>query len=247
MNIWYWGRWQKMKIGICDESNEKRCVVREMLQALYTEEQDFSFQTYTPNEIKIDVEDMMFDCAILIMNTDYPESGLNGVALAKQVNVAFPDCKIIYLTDNDNAIKDVYETNHCYFIRYKDVNQVLESAMHKAIKMVNQDTQRKMLEIICEGHHVFINHEDIIYIEKCGRTINVVTSYREYICYESLAGIQRVLGSNMVRVHGGYVVNLAYVTYLGVEYLEVQNGKVIPVGRTYCKDLRKAYQDYWKK
>lgn len=236
-----------MKIGICDESYEKRCKIREMLQVIYAEKQDILYQSYTPNEIKIDMEDMMFDCAILIMNTDYPESGLNGVALAKQINAAYPYCKIIYLTDNENAIKDVYETNHCYFIRYKDVKQVLASAIQKAVNLVKQDTQRKMLEIICEGHHVFINHKDIIYIEKCGRTINIVTSYREYTCYESLAGIHKMLGSNMVRVHGGYVVNLASITYLGVEYLEVQNRKVIPVGRTYCKDVRKAYQEYWKK
>lgn len=236
-----------MKIGICDESYEVRCKVIQVLDNLYDATQGIIFQPYTPNEIKIDMEDMVFDCEILIMNTRYPNSGVDGVALAKQINGAFPFCKIIYLTEDENAIKDVYETNHCYFIRCKDAEQVLGLAMQKAIALVKQDTNRKSLEIICEGHHVFINRPDIIYIEKCGRTINIVTRYREYICYESLAGIGKLLGDNMIRVHGGYIVNLAYITYLGVETLEVQSGKIIPIGRTYDKDVRKAYQEYWKK
>ncbi len=235
-----------MKVGICEESYEKQCEIKGLLQTLYDGEQFFEIQSYTPNEIKLDMEDMVFDCEILIMDTEYPDSGVNGIVLAKQINKAFPFCRIIYLTENDNAIKDVYETNHCYFIRYKDVQHVFALAMQKAVNMVEHDIQRKILEVICEGHHVFINDEDIIYIEKCGRTINIVTCYREYICYESLAGIQRMLGSNMIRVHGGYVVNLAYVTYLGVEFLEVQSQKVIPIGRTYSKDVKKAYQNYWK-
>lgn len=236
-----------IKIGICDESYETRYEVMQILSKSYDEAQGIIFQSYTPNEIKIDIEDMVFDCEILIMNTLYPVSGLNGVILAKQLNAVYPFCKIIYLTEDENAIKDVYETKHCYFIRKKDAGQLLESAMQKAITLVKQDTNRKSLEVICEGHHVFINRPDIIYIEKCGRTINIVTRFREYICYESLAGICKLLGDNMVRVHGGYVVNLAYITYLGVENLEVQTGKVIPIGRTYDKDVRKAYQEYWKK
>ena len=89
-----------MKIGICDDRYEIRHKVKEILQETYTEEQGFLIHSYTPNEIKIDIEDMVFDCEILIMNTDYPESGLRGVAIAKQINAAFPFCKIIYLTEN---------------------------------------------------------------------------------------------------------------------------------------------------
>lgn len=236
-----------MKIGICDESNEVKVQLREYLKNLYEEELEYVYKMYTPAEILIDIEDMVFDCEILIMETMYPESNVDGVELAKRINSKFPFCKIIYLTNNENAIKEVYETNHCYFIRKKDASQVLEQAMEKAFTMVKQDTDRKSLEIICEGHHVFINKPDIIYIEKCGRTINFVTRYREYVCYESLSAIKKLLGTNMVRVHGGYIVNLAYVTYLGVEHIEVQNGKIIPIGRTYDKDVRKAYQEYWKK
>lgn len=70
-----------MKIGICDDRYEIRHKVKEILQETYTEEQGFLIHSYTPNEIKIDIEDMVFDCEILIMNTDYPESGLRGVRL----------------------------------------------------------------------------------------------------------------------------------------------------------------------
>ena len=38
--------------------------------------------------------------------------------------------------------------------------------MQKAVNMVKQDTARKSLEIICDGHHVFINRPDIIYIRE---------------------------------------------------------------------------------
>ena len=66
MNIWDWGREQTMKIGICDDRYEIRHKVKEILQETYTEEQGFLIHSYTPNEIKIDIEDMVFDCEILI-------------------------------------------------------------------------------------------------------------------------------------------------------------------------------------
>ena len=59
-----------MKIGICDDRYEIRHKVKEILQETYTEEQGFLIHSYTPNEIKIDIEDMVFDCEILIMNTE---------------------------------------------------------------------------------------------------------------------------------------------------------------------------------
>ncbi len=241
------GRTREMKIGICDECKDVKEQIRGYLQTIYAEELEYIYKFYTPAEIVLDIEEMTFECEILIMETEYPESGMNGVELAKQINEAFPACKIIYLTANENAIKDVYETNHCYFVRKKDAMQVLNHAIQKAITMVKKDTDQKSLEIICEGHHVFINKSDIIYIEKVGRTIKFVTYYREYSCYDSLSSIQKFFGDNVVRVHGGYAVNLAYITYLGVDRLEVRNGKVIPIGRTYDKEVRKAYQEYWKK
>lgn len=235
-----------MKIGICDENHKNRYLIKKILQSIFEEEKEYLLHPYTPNEVLIDMEERQFDCEVLILNTEYRNSDMDGVTLAKRINEAFPFCKIIYLTENENAIKDVYETKHCYFVRQKDMEQVLPLAMQKAMNMLKQESDRKAIEIICEGHHVFINRADIIYIEKCGRTIHIVTNYREYICYESLSGIQKQLSSSMVRAHGGYIVNLAYITYLSVEHLEVQNGKIIPIGRTYDKNIRKCYQEYWK-
>lgn len=45
-----------MKIGICDDRYEIRHKVKEILQETYTEEQGFLIHSYTPNEIKIDIE-----------------------------------------------------------------------------------------------------------------------------------------------------------------------------------------------
>lgn len=236
-----------IKIGICDDHFQNMKVIKDFLQNLYQEKEGFLFYLYTPNEIRIDMEDKVFDCEILIMNTDYPECGQNGILLARQVNEYFPFCKIIYLTENEDAIRDVYETKHCYFVRWKDVKQILPLAMRKAVNMVKLDAPSKKLEVICDGHHVFFDRTDIIYIEKYGRIIKIVTKDHVYSCYETLAGIYKRLGAHMIRVHGGYVVNLAYITYLGVDCLEVRNGKVIPIGRTYDKEVRKAYQEYWKK
>ena len=49
-----------MKIGICDDRYEIRHKVKEILQETYTEEQGFLIHSYTPNEIKIDIEDMVY-------------------------------------------------------------------------------------------------------------------------------------------------------------------------------------------
>ena len=41
-----------------------------------------------------------------------------------------------------------------------------------------------------------------------------------------------------LRVHKGYLVNLAYVQDLQAEKIVMQNGKDIPIGRSYKESVR---------
>lgn len=235
-----------MKIGICNENLSMRTAIKELLLRLLEGENAYTICMYTSNEIQIDLKDGCFDCAIILLNTEYPKGNIDGVTLAKKINQAYPFCKIIYVSENENAIKEIYETKHCYFVRRKDMQQVLPQALQKARTMIAYELEHTTFEIICEGHPVYIKHSDLLYIEKCGRLTKIVTRYREYSCYKSLISIQHQLEHILVRVHGGYLVNLTFITYLGIDFVELQNGIRIPLGRTYDKNVRKRYLEYWK-
>ena len=51
----------------------------------------------------------------------------------------------------------------------------------------------------------------------------------------------------MIRVHGGYDCELTYITYLGVETLEVQNGKTIRSAGHTTKKSEKPIRNIGKK
>jgi DNA-binding LytR/AlgR family response regulator len=175
----------------------------------------------------------------------YKTLDFTGIDLARKVNDSFPFCRIIYLTNNLEYAPLVYETNHCYLVLQSDMHTTLRPAIMKAIDIHKHDLKADALEVKSGGHRNFINRKDILYIERENRKIKIVTESRSYSCYLSLKELLSKLGDNMIRTHGGYAVNMEYITFFGKDYIELKSEIKIPVGRTYEADARRAYLDFW--
>lgn len=256
-----------MIIAICDdEQNEceriKECVennskIKELNSQVYIykpaeierliSKMEESLQDNSVREDKRSVEEKNDKAPdIVIMDIEFNDVEYDGITLAKRINAAAPNTQIIYLTHILEFAPEVYETEHCYFVMKNNMEVMLPKAFDKALAIYNEQKHKKPLEIINDGHKIFIAQDNICYIEKRQRQTIIHTRTDSFSCYDSITSIGKKLSGNIVRCHGGYLVNLSHIAYLGGEKIVLDVSDIeIPVGKTYKEQTKQAYMKYW--
>ena len=234
-----------MKIGICDDVKEEQEKVRACIKEHMNLTSDDEIAVYFPEEIRIDMENNVFDCDIIVMDIDFKGYDYNGINLGKMINENAPNCQIIYLTYILNFAPDVYETNHCYFVLKNNMQIMLSQALQKAYKIYEEETKKEFLKITSDGHTSFIPVKDIIYIERLDRKIYIYTNERAYTCYTTLASLKNDLTADFVRCHKSFIIHLKFVTYMGSTDAELNNNIKVPLGKVYAAKVKEEYTKFW--
>lgn len=242
-----------MNIGIC---GNEASVKMGILMSDNLELENYSFISYTPENLILDVEEGYFNCSLLFMDIgldefeDYKSKGnINGIDLVEKVNKKFPQCQVIYISDNNSFVERVYDTKHAFLMTRNNIVEKMPKALSIVMDNIRSVVDKDVIEIISEGRRVFIHRNQIVYIERNDRMLQVVTTTKIYPCYNSIRNILELLDDRMERANGGGIVNLGYMTDYGKGKVEITYGnekKEMYVGRSYQKTLKEAYYRYWK-
>ena len=235
-----------MIIGICDDLKEECIKAKSFLEnSKVVDISDDTIQIYSPAEVKCDLEEGLFCCDIMIMDIEFEKEEYDGIVLSTKINEVAPMCQIVYLTHIIEFAPEVYETEHCYFVMKANKEIMLPRAIEKAKRCYEKNLEDKFIEIVSDSHKVLINQKDILYIERQNRTTIFHTVQRDYSCYKALLAISRKLEDDFVRCHGGFIVNLRYVTYLGTDTVTINDSIDIPIGGTFKEQVKQAYLKRW--
>ena len=232
-----------MKVVICDDDARDARRAEKMIKELSITK-DFDISIKTPQDIKLAVEEDIFTCEILIIDIQFDGEQYNGIELAKQINHKLPLCKIVYLTNILDFAPYVYETEHSYFVMKENMDIMLPRAVEKSIKTYER-IESDIIEVSSSGPKVYISQGDVIYIERNNRILEIHTIEKVYPCYSSLRKICDCLGESFVRCHGGFIVNLAYVSVIEGNEILLKNGCKIPVGLRFFDDFKMRYLKYY--
>ncbi len=191
------------------------------------------------------MEESMFDFHILIL--EVISSEVDVLQVVSWINEKFPDCRIIYLTDQSDYVSRVYETEHCYFVWKREMEQVMPLALYKALKWIELEGVQ-YLQVICDRRHVEIPISQILYIERSQHRCRIVTFRDEYESYLSLKYLVSQLPKYFVRCHTGYLVNGKFIERLsgkGMVLGRVGEKRVqLPIGRSYSDGVKEVYRRY---
>ena len=120
------------------------------------------------------------------------------------------------------------------------LNRAVEKAI-EALKSSNND----IIEFLSNGHKVYTSQGEIIYIERDDRVLNINTTKKTYQCYTSLKKLGNSLGSSFARCHGGFIVNLDYVSGIDGNEIYLKDGSKIPIGMRFFEDFKQKYLKYY--
>ena len=172
---------------------------------------------------------------ILFLDIDMPYFG--GMEIAKMITDRGYKTLLVFVTSHDALVYQTFAYRPFAFIR----KSYFEEEADGVIGRLERELIALREELIIQkGQEVIkIPIDDICYMESEGNYINIWTVDGSEKYRNTLAKIEEELaGKNFVRCHKGYLVNVKYIKRVRNSEIEMMAGMVIPIGRSYEKDVK---------
>lgn len=239
-----------LQLGICDDDRIFLNRAAKCLNDYYQENQvDFKIHFFESAKSLISyIEQPENTLNILFLDIELDEkaAGEDGISAGRIINRIMPGCQIIFITNHNEYSMDVYEVVHRGFI----VKSEFEKRFERALEILVE--QNRLLTVSDKGKKITYVVSDICYIERGRRICRIVTadSCRDESSvinqlFEEVCG--RIEGSNFVRCHNSYMVNLCQVRTYAQEGFLMSNGEFIPISRRYRNTVRDHFLEWQQK
>ncbi len=239
-----------LQLGICDDDCIFLSRAGKCLEKYYQEKrvniEIHYFESAQSLISYIEQPGNMLNILFLDIELGEKAAGEDGISIGRIINRIMPGCQIIFITNHNEYSMDVYEVEHRGFI----VKCEFEKRFERALELLVE--QNRLLTVSGRGRTITYVVSDICYVERGRRICRIVTadSCRDESpvinqLFEEICG--RIAGSNFVRCHNSYMVNLCQVRTYAQEGFLMSNGEFIPVSRRYRNTVRDHFLEWQKK
>lgn len=166
-----------------------------------------------------------------------------GIQLAQKILAVQPHSQIIFMSSTDKYYLDVYSVDHVYFLKKPIEAVFLMKALNKAGSRL-QDMKKSYLVISNKQGIYKIPLYTILCFESEKRKIHVYTQERKLSYYGKFEDLMEKLDPRFARCHNSYIVNLTKVRELSDKKFVCENGKNVPISKTYYVDVREKFLSY---
>ncbi len=226
-----------LKIAICDNNNSTCSEIEKII---------LEYEKITGIKFDIDIfytgEDMInfikdeysFDLIFL----DIELSGTTGIVVGHKIREELDDyiSKIVFITSKEGYEQQLFDILPLGLLK-KPINpQRLQKCIDLTIKLLNKEN--KTFEYKKDYTIVKVKIRDIVYFEKVGRKIKIVTMFGEDFFNETILGIKNRLPQNFIEPSASSLINFNKIIKLKRNYIVMTNNKEIPVSRRKLRDIR---------
>ncbi|PCK20547.1 DNA-binding response regulator [Bacillus pumilus] len=201
--------------------------------------------------------DRMVDHKPDLLFLDIDLSGENGFDIAKRLNRMSDPPAIVFATAFDQYALKAFEVSALDYLTKPFDEERLQQTMQKFKKWKSVETQefplseekfphKQKLAISVEDSIVILQVDEIIYVGLSEGAKVVKTRHHMYQVTEPLVVIEKKLPeAYFMRVHRSYIVNTSHMKevqqwFNSTYNLHMTDGSIIPVSRTYAKELKKS-------
>lgn len=225
-----------LRIALCDDEENARDALRIQLEKLMDESEDeivyefsngrtcVNWLTAHPGEV-----DLLF--------LDVEMGKENGMDAAKKIRTVNRDLLIVFATGYTDYVFDGYQVNALDFLVKPVSPEKLKEVLLRAKELLTPPTDRFFVLKNADGAYR-LPWDDILYFYSDRRYIHLVTVIKTYTFYGKLNDIEKQVRNNFVRIHQRYLVNSDNVTFVGGDFVTVDNPacEKLPVSRAYKKE-----------
>lgn len=166
------------------------------------------------------------------------------ISIMSRLSTIQKEAILVYVLNNSCNIFDNQNMYINYYIReqllYEDLHQVFYKSKDILLKKINTI----FLKSGKINYHII--KDNIIYIESYRNYIVIHTVISDYMLRYTLKKIQKKLGNEFVQCHKSYLINISNISCVRKNFIEVKNGKIIPIGNKYKKLFYDLYNVSYK-
>ncbi len=226
-----------MNYIICDDEPKAAESLRRKILDI---EPDAKITCYTTTEaLMFNIEDMYGIDGVFM---DIKLGGASGIQGAEKLLTQRPGIGLVYITGYPaEYVQDLYCVDDSAMPAAVLVKPIETRYLKNALdKLRERGTRPEVFPIKSGGTISYINLSEILYITSIKRKLMITTVSGSHEIYGKISDILAKLPDYFVRCHKSCIVNVRQISRVtGWISLEMSNGSVIPISRTY-KDTVKA-------
>lgn len=225
-----------LRIALCDDEENARDLLRIQLEKLMDESEDeiiyefsngrtcVNWLTAHPGEV-----DLLF--------LDVEMGKENGMDAAKKIRAANCSILIVFVTGYTDYVFEGYQVDALDYLVKPPSPESLKNVLFRAKKLLSPQSEKFFVLKNTEGIYR-LPIDDILYFYSDRRYIHLVTVLKTYTFYGKLSDIEKQIQRHFIRIHQRYLVNSDKVTFLGSDYVTIDNpaSEKLPVSRNYKKE-----------
>ncbi|MBD5551294.1 MAG: response regulator transcription factor [Lachnospiraceae bacterium] len=225
-----------LRIALCDDEESARDALRIQLEKLMDESEDeivyeFSNGRTCANWL------MAHPGEIDLLFLDVEMGTENGMEAAKKIRTVNNSLLIVFVTGYADYVFDGYRVDALDYLIKPASPEKLKEVLLRAKNLLAPQTEKFFVLKNTDGIYR-LPFDDILYFYSDRRYINLVTVSKTYTFYGKLNEIEQQIQKKFIRIHQRYLVNSDKVTFLGNDYVTIDNPacEKLPVSRAYKKE-----------
>jgi DNA-binding LytR/AlgR family response regulator len=172
--------------------------------------------------------------------------GISGMEVAAALTREKVSTLIVFVTAHDELVYDSFKYHPFAFVRKKFLEEELKTVLSDCEKQL--ESRNKNFVFQNASKLVTLSQSDILYFEGQANYLAIHTTSDEYKMRSTMAGVEKELkDSDFLRIHKGFLVNLEHIRVLKTEELELDNGTVLPIGKSYSEAAKKSILKYMRR
>lgn len=225
-----------LRIAICDDEESARDSLRIQLEKIMDDADDeivyefsnartcVNWLTAHPGEV-----DLLF--------LDVEMEKENGLSAAKKIRAVTQNLLIVFVTGYTDYVFDGYQVDALDYLVKPPAAEKLGNVLNRAKRLLAPQSEQYFVLKNTDGIYR-LPYCDILYFFSDRRHLNLVTAAKTYTFYGKLDDIESQIPKNFIRIHQRYLVNSDKVTFLGSDYVTIDNAasEKLPVSRAYKKE-----------
>ncbi|GAK07851.1 LytTR family DNA-binding domain-containing protein [Geomicrobium sp. JCM 19038] len=195
-----------IRIGILDDNPNDLNAMEQWLQTQADVHIEWRCHT------ALEAYQLLKHSTIDLLIADIEMEGLTGYELAERLRAQGISVDIIFVTGHSGFAVHAFDLDVVDYV----MKPISPSRMEKALqrfRSLNAQTDGPKLTIQQQGDMIVVSENDILYIERTGRSSTIHTATEEISTYQSLQEIEQELQSTQFfRTHRSFITNLKKIT-----------------------------------
>lgn len=226
-----------LRILICDDEQRMLSMIAKKVSD-HLPESDVRMFTSGPDLLKcLQTE----PCDILLLDIDMPD--ITGLEIAGRLSYFEKKPLLLFVTSHDELVYDSFQYHPFAFLRKSSFEKEIGPALDDCVRELQH--RERHFSFRFEGKRVCLLLSEIYYFEAGGNYLKVFSKTGQYRFRSTIASVENTLvGCGFIRIHKGFLINQAAVRLFNAKEVELTDGTLLPIGKSYAGTAREQFLRY---